>query len=93
MRATGKIMWLMAGANSITLMETCMMACGKTIRPMDTECICMPMAPGMKETGLMISNMARVKKPGLMAAFTMATMSTRRKKARVFTNGQMATNT
>ena len=92
-RATGEIMWLTAGANSITLTEMCMMACGKTIRPMDTECICMPMEQGMQVTGLMISNMAKEKRLGLMAAYTLAAMSTPRRKAKVSVNGQMAPNT
>ena len=92
-RATGETMWLMAEANSITLMEMSTMACGKTIRPTDTECIAIRTDRSMKETGLMISNMAKAKRLGLMAAYTMATMLIPRKKAKVFTNGQMATNT
>lgn len=70
MKVSGEITLLAEEENSSTLMVMSMMANGQMIKPTDTEFTLMQMAHATRVNGLMISNMEREKKHGLMVAST-----------------------
>ena len=67
MMVTGKIIELTVKASSFTLMEIFTMEIGSTIKLMVTVYTIISMVLCTKVTGVMISNMVKEKKAGLMA--------------------------